>query len=254
MASRCRASRCSPLTELGFDVMGRRAVVAIRTLAGFAVLVDDEEVRLSQWGSRRARQLCKRLAAARGEPVAREQLIDLLWPDGNGSDRLGARLSVQLSAVRRILHGGVIADSASVRLDLRHVRLDVAELRDAMTAGDLCRVVGLYRGDFLPEDLYEDWAAAAREQARSAFMTACRRLARTEADNGHHERAVELTLSLLIADPYDDSAHQCVVVGLAAGGRLGEAQRAHRAYAGRMDELGVRSVPLAELVPALALR
>ena len=162
------ATRCGMGLTMAQTGPRRGADVTIRTLGGFGVVVDDEEVRLSQWGSRRARQLCKRLAAARGEPVPREQLIDLLWPDGAvRAERLGARLSVQLSAVRRILHGGVIADAASVRLDLGHVRLDVAELGDAMTQGDLCRAVALYRGDFLPEDLYEDSAGATREQARS---------------------------------------------------------------------------------------
>jgi DNA-binding SARP family transcriptional activator len=224
--------------------------VAIQTLGGFAVIVDREQVRLSEWGSRRARQLCKRLAAAGGQPVPREQLIDVLWPGDTSAERLGARLSVQLSAVRRILNGGVIADRASVRLDLCEVRVDIAELRNAMTAGDLRRAVDLYGGDFLPEDLYEEWTGSPRDQARSAFVTAARGLAVAAADRGDHAHAVELALRLLLADPYDDDAHRHLIVGLAADGRLGDARRAYDAYVGRMVEIDVRSAPLAGIVPA----
>ena len=55
--------------------------VEIITLGRFTVLVDDAEVPVSAWGSRRSRQLCKRLVTARGWPVTRDELIDLLWPD-----------------------------------------------------------------------------------------------------------------------------------------------------------------------------
>ena len=102
--------------QLGHRPRRDGAVTIIRTLGGFAVVVGDEEVPLPVWGSRRARQLCKRLAAARGQPVPREQLIDLLWPEDLGEQRLSARLSVQLSTVRRVLGGGVVADRDSVRL------------------------------------------------------------------------------------------------------------------------------------------
>jgi pimeloyl-ACP methyl ester carboxylesterase len=73
---------------------GRRPTVRITTLGRFAVTVDGQEVPVSAWGSRRARQLCKRLVAARGWPVTRDELFDLLWPDEIDRDRLGARLSV----------------------------------------------------------------------------------------------------------------------------------------------------------------
>jgi DNA-binding SARP family transcriptional activator len=109
-----------------------------------------QPVPTSAWGSRRARQLCKRLAVAAGAGVAREQLIDLLWPDEAGSEsygRLGARLSVQLSTVRRILGGGVIADRESIRLDGGAVRVDLVQFNDAIAAGRFGDAVALRRGE-----------------------------------------------------------------------------------------------------------
>ena len=69
----------------------------IITMGRFDVVVDGTSVPTSAWGSKRARTLLKRLVVARGWPVTRDELIEVLWPEGGDIDRLGARLSVQLS-------------------------------------------------------------------------------------------------------------------------------------------------------------
>jgi len=78
---------------------------AIKTTGGFAVRVGGEEVPSTAWGSRRAHRLCKRLAVAAGQPVPRDLLIEMLWPDEIDANRLGAGLSVLLSNIRRVLGG-----------------------------------------------------------------------------------------------------------------------------------------------------
>ena len=226
----------------------RGTAASIRTLGGFGVVVDGEEVPLSAWGSRRARQLCKRLTAACGHPVPREQLVDLLWPDEGGQHRLSARLSVQLSTVRRILGGGVIADRDSVRLDLSEVRLDLADVQAAVEAGDCRLVVQLYRGEYLPLDLYEDWAAETRQSTRMAFIRAASQLATAAMTAGDHDQAAALARKILTTDPFDEDAHRLLIAALLAGGHAGAARQAHGVYARRMDELGVPSVPFNELV------
>lgn len=216
-----------------------RAVTTIRTLGGFAVVVGDQEVPIAAWGSRRARQLCKMLAAARGRPVPREQLIDVLWPDGLASDRLSARLSVQLSTVRRILGGGIIADRDAVRLDLAEVRLDLDHLHQAAEAGDLAEAVHLYRGEFLPEDPFEDWATPARDHARRVYLRAAHGLVEQAVTAGDHERVADHAARIVLADPFDEAGHHRLIAALAAVGRLGEARHAYDAYALRMNELDV---------------
>ena len=162
-----------------------RPVTRIRTLGGFCVNRDGHDVAASSWGSRRARQLCKRLAAAAGSPVPREQLIDLLWPDDPETPgRLGARLSVQLSTVRRILGGGVIADRTSIRLDPTAVHIDIVDLEAAIQAGDFDAALSCYHGPFLPEDLYEDWTVVTRERAHASFVTAARQLVTPRTPTG----------------------------------------------------------------------
>ena len=225
-----------------------RTTATIRTLGGFAVTVGDQEVPLAAWGSRRSRQLCKMLAAARGQPVPRDQLAEALWPDEAGSERLSARLSVQLSTVRRILGGSIIADRASIRLDLDEVHLDIDDLHRSVESADLQRVIDLYRGDFLPEDPYEDWAAQARDQARRIYIRAAHVLAIEAANVGDHERVVDYAGRILTTDPFDERAHHRLIAALSASGRPGEARHAYDSYTDRMHELAVPCAELADLI------
>src|SRR5690606_35114307 len=165
-----------------------RPTIRVITLGRFAVEVDGQEVPTREWGSRRARQLCMRLVAARGWPVTRETLFDLLWPGETDRQRLGSRLSVQLSTVRRILRGGVIADRETVRLDLGQVDTDLEAFH---RAGDDDAVVAAFTGDFLVQEV-EDWVRGVRAEVRSRFVPAAQRAAATALAGGDHARAIEV--------------------------------------------------------------
>lgn len=228
------AVRTPPVARVG------RPQVRIVTLGRFAVEVDGAEVPTSAWGSRRARQLCKRLVVARGWPVTRDQLIELLWPDQPDDRRLGARLSVQLSAVRRVLGGGVVADRSTVALDLDEVATDLEAL---LRATDDRAVVDAFTGELLPEDRYEDWTTPVRRETASRFAGAARRLAESAVSEGEHLRAVELAQRVLALDPYDETAHDLVVRALVAAGELGRARQAHHDRAVALGELGIEVEP-----------
>lgn len=214
--------------------------VRILTLGRFAVEVDGDEVPTSAWGSRRARQLCKRLVAARGWPVTRDELIDLLWPDEGDRSKLSARLSVQLSGVRRVLGGGVIADRETVRLDLDEVSTD---LEDFFRATDDADIVDTYTGEFLPEDVYDDWTIGPRDEARSRFVAAARRLAVATSDTDP-TAAAAIARRLIEIDRYDETAHRLLIDTLTDAGEHGQARRAHDAYAIAMAELDIDVEPL----------
>ena len=209
----------------------------ISTMGGFAVRVDGEEVPQTAWGSRRARQLCKRLAVAAGQPVPRDVLIEMLWPDAPDGGPLGSRLSVLLSNIRRVLGGGLVADRAAVALDLSVVDLDLHRLLDALARGDDVAAVEAHAGRVLPEDAYEDWAIEADERMVRAVIGARRRLAAAATAT---DEIVRHTAAILDLDPFDERAHEVLVRALSAAGRAGDAARADERYRQRMAELGVR--------------
>lgn len=204
----------------------------VTTLGRFAVTVDGAEVPAGDWGSRRARTLLKRLVVARGWPVTRDELFELLWPDETDRHKLGARLSVQLSHVRRVLGGGVIADRDTVALDLGCVSTD---LDAALTAADDDERIELIAGEFLPDDRYDDWTAPMREQLRSTLAGALRRRHDGSAsdDAPSHAERIELARRLVEVDEYDPASHRLLIDALKAAGDATGARRA----ADRLTEL-----------------
>lgn len=218
----------------------RRQDVRVETMGGFRVLIDGSPVAANAWGSRQARLVCKRLAVAAGQPVPRDELTELLWPDELDQARRGARLSVVLSNIRRVLGGGIVADRDAVRLDVDAVSLDLVDLDGAIAAGDDSAVVAASRGPVLPEDAYDDWAIAARARAGAAVASARRRLATDAVADERWDEAAEHAWAMLELDEFDERAHEVLVRSLAAAGRRGEARLALERYRACMTELGVQ--------------
>jgi DNA-binding SARP family transcriptional activator len=200
----------------------------------------------------------KILVARRGEPLAREAVIGVLWPQESAASA-GAKLSVTLSTLRAILDPAKeqTADhylaSADGAVWLRTANLDVdvgTFLREADRAlahraagGDATELLAAaearYTGDFCPEDLTLAHLAGLREDARATYLTVLRCLAEAYAEQGDHETTTRCLLRLLAYDPYDEPAHLALVRALDRAGRYGEARRMYRGYTARMAELEI---------------
>jgi ATP/maltotriose-dependent transcriptional regulator MalT len=244
--------------------------VEIRTLGGFSVIRNGEAVTISEWRSKKARDLLKILITRRGRPLLREALMEALWPDEDPGP-LPKRLSVAMATARGVLDPErkfptdhfLAGDDASVRIDLSNVSIDVEEFLTEAAAGMallrrgrtqearevLAAAEASYAGDFLEEDLYEDWSTALREEARATYIVVARSLADAAAEMGDPWAAVNYRLRVLERDPYDEDAHLGLVSTLSAAGRHGEARRFYRAYVARMEELGVEPAPLPAPAP-----
>ncbi len=236
----------------------------IRSLGGFLVLRDGSPVPTSEWKSKKAKDLLKVLVARRGRPGPRDLFMETLWPE-EPPEKLANRLSVALSTVRAILDPEhrfeaehyIVADRSTIGLSAASVTVDVerfladghtglAVLRDGRDEEGLeilRSAESAYTGDFLEEDVYEDWAVPLREEARAVFASVAGALAQAALDSSDHDSAVRYYLRLLERDPFDEGAHLGVITALERGGRHGEARRWYRTYVTRMEELGVESTP-----------
>jgi len=229
--------------------------VRVECLGGFRVLRNGRAVQLGDWPSKKARDLLKILVARRCHPVARVQLLDLLWPDQDESVA-SPRLSVALSTVRSVLDPEkkypadhfVGADRATIWLDGDAAAVDVElflhDAREGLNTSDL-RLLraaeAAYSGDFLEEDVYADWAAGMRDEARALYV----RVARVLAERGpcDPDATAGYLLRILQRDQYDERAHLGLVAAYQASGAHGEARRAYRTYVQRMGELEVEPAP-----------
>lgn len=135
----------------------------------------------AEWNSRKARELLKRLVAARGAALSREVLMDALWPEESPA-RLGNRFAVAINVIRRALDPQrimptqhyLVTDAESVRLDVDNVEVDIERFLTLVTRDDeISRSAArrLYRGDAFSDEPYADWAARLREEAAYRYRT-----------------------------------------------------------------------------------
>ncbi|UIX29275.1 ATP-binding protein [Streptomyces sp. GQFP] len=178
---------------------GDPPVVTVSLLGGFGLSRDGTPL-TGNWRRSSARTVLKVLALAPGHRLHRERLIDACWP-GAEEAAAGRNLRAALHAARHVLESGLekgagrsylVADGEMVIL--RHVRVDVDEVRSALREGNrgaLAEAVGRLGQELLPEDRYADWLApyeaelvVLRERlARALPVTPERRL--PEAVNRH---------------------------------------------------------------------
>ncbi|GAB3252253.1 AfsR/SARP family transcriptional regulator [Nocardioides dilutus] len=241
--------------------------LVVRTLGSFAVLRDGVPLSVSDWHSRKVRDLFKILVARRGRALTRDAVLELLWPDSSDRDeQVRSRLSVTLSTLRRVLDPDrryavdhyVVADGRALALRTEHARIDlvgfldtVARAEDAADRDDwgvvdqlLAGAQAAYPGDFLEEDLFEDWAVDTREHARSAALRAGRLRVDGARSRADHEGAARHLEWLLGLDPFDEPAWLWLLDELRALRRHGEVRRQHARYSRRMREIGVVPRPL----------
>ena len=144
------------------------AGVTIGLLGGFSASAGGEAVPDGAWRLKKARELVKLLALARGHRLHREQAMDALWPDldpGAAANNLNQAVHV----ARKALGTGAIEGRDGL---LRLVaEVDVERFEEAGAAALRARSVqaaraalALYGGELLPENRYDDFAAAPREE------------------------------------------------------------------------------------------
>ena len=260
VAERIRAWCAEEANETG------PGAVRLRLLGGLTLEVDGAPVPHETWGSRKSRLLLARLVARRGRPVPREEVAGALWPDGDPS-RLGPRLSVELSKLRRALgpaREAIVADRGSLHLDPGGLDVDVWRFVDDATSGldavrsggdgsdRLRRADAAYTGDFLEEHPYEPWATELRDRARALAADVARALAGIAWSLGDAPEAARCWRRVLERDAWAEDAHLALVEILSSVGTHGEARRAYQAYVSRMEEIDAPIHPFPTLEPAPA--
>jgi len=208
---------------------GEGGVLEIRTLGQFEVLVDGISIPEERWPRHKTKELLKVLLTDPGRPFTFDQLVDALLPEANVETAIH-NIQARVSELRRVLEpelvkgrnsqfivnageGYAFAPKCGYRLDVEEFDsgLDAAHklaadgqwpeaierFEDALTA---------YRGDFLPENRYADWAEHTRSRLRNAYLEALSTQASCYAELGRHRQAIASCQRLLQLEPFRESA------------------------------------------------
>src|SRR3954470_14082579 len=222
--------------------MGAAPDLEIRLLGGFATRVGAQIVPSTVWRQRRAAAVVKLLALESGHRLHREHLLETLWPDFDpdsaANNLRGALHHARLGLERAGAPSGIFLarDGDQLVLGPRdQLVVDVEvfgeAVKDAWHSAEPAiaeRACALYAGDLLPDDPYEEWAAARREGLRASYLTVLNRLAGLHEERGELHHAIAAHERLLLTEPLDEAAH-AGIMRLTA--QLGHPQRALAHYA-----------------------
>ncbi|UUY03514.1 winged helix-turn-helix domain-containing protein [Svornostia abyssi] len=207
------------------------------------------------WLEQRPGQLLRVLIAHRGRVLTADEIADALWPDGG--PRSASTVRYLVHTLRSRLEAGresraespyITRHRGGYRLNPDHVTVDAdlfeREVRDGLSAhaadGNelarrlLERAIARYRGEFLAEDAYADWAMAERERLRDLQAQALRVLARMARADGALALAGERLAALSDLEPLDVEVHRELIALCLARGRRSEAARRHEAARRRL--------------------
>lgn len=237
----------------------------IHTLGGLRVRRGGELLPAKAFGRRQALTLFKLLLAHRGQTLTRDELCERLWP-GEEPEATQARLHVLVHDLRQTLE----PDPANPRVILREGEgyrfapqipcfLDVERLEELLHQGDSLdglaaletyrQALALYKGDFLADEPYADWAELERSYLRERAVGALFRMAGIAERMNRPREAQEAYRFVLTLDPWREEAYRALMQGLVESGRKREAKSLFSQYQTRMEREGLPIDPdLARLV------
>jgi len=207
------------------------------------------------WHRRRARALLGCLLSSSGRRLSREQVMELLWPDLD-IDIAANRLNGAVHELRQILEPEISRPAASRMLRLERDVLEIADssqiwvdaeafeslLKDANNCSDptetehlLEDAASLYRGSYLLEELYSEWAAPRRDALQRAWIGLLLGLANLRAERGALASAIETLDRLRTAEPTNETALQRLMVLLTRLDRRGEALQVYRQHIAMLE-------------------
>ena len=165
--------------------------------------------------------MVKLLSLAPGHSLPRERLLDLLWPDLGPGDLEQPALhparrppgpgragEPALSFLRTDGDQVHLYPGGEVWTDVGAFEAAAAEARRKRESQAYARAVGLYAGELLPEDPYEDWAAGRREELRRLYLSLLLEQAEVAQEAGDGEGEDAALTRAITADPAHEAAHQ----------------------------------------------
>jgi DNA-binding SARP family transcriptional activator len=235
--------------------------VRVRVFGGFEVVTPNGPIAERSWRKRKARLLFAMLVTLQGRDVARDQLMEHMWPDMDEA-RSRNNFYVVWSTMKRALAGevaGSVPDCFEtvgglcrslpefVSSDLDDFESIVRGLRRAEAVGGAddvllaCdRLAEVYRGDLLPGDLYEDWFAELRDRCRHTFCDALVSGVRILQERRETERAMDLLRRALAVDPWREDLYQLAMeLQISRGQRSGAIETYITCQSKLRNELGI---------------
>ena len=218
--------------------------------------VDSPEGPLSgKWLQQRPGHVLKYLVCERNRVVHAEEIAEALWP-GAGPTALNnvrhfihsLRDKLEPDRPKRAPSSFIAAVQGGYAIDRRRVQIDADEFEEAAKKGigaarrgaiaeaeaELGKALELYRGDFLADEPYAEWAYPERDRLRGITTQCLRLLATIFAKRDDIDGAASVLEQLAELEPYDAEVHRQLLTAWLRLGRRTEAARRFTSFRMRM--------------------
>ena len=214
--------------------------LAVYCLGSFRLALNGRPI--LNWRAGKARALFQYLVSHRSRPVAREAIMEALWPDADQSPA-GATLKVVVHRLRKALSRttdelDIQAAEDGYRLDAPNLWVDVEEFERLCAVGrrheslgqglaaaaSYAQAADLYGGDFL-EDVFDEWVILRRERLKDQYLRVLARLTDAAYANADYESCIERCQQILTHDPCREQAYRFLMLCYSHLGQRGRVQR-----------------------------
>ena len=209
----------------------RASALQVRFFGHFETFCNGEAVPLGRNG--KALAILKYLLAHQDRQVSQDNLMGWLWPESN-LKKARWSLNSAIHVLRKLLSScpssdnvnyilleeGYYSLSPTVRVETdvdefdacyeRGRRLERANRRQ-QAAAEYEKAIELYRGDYLAEDLYEDWTMVERERLINAYVDMLGRLAAHYMESGQPQESIRASYRLLEKDRCHEDSYRLLM-------------------------------------------
>jgi DNA-binding SARP family transcriptional activator len=236
------SSRASTLPTVAADLP-----LVISLLGDLCVRYQGEEIALGS--SKSGRAIFRYLVALPERSAPIDVLLETFWPQDEPQEARH-KLHIAVSTLRQALHEGLgsllegrdpiiylddryhLLPSLEVELDAdlfaRHVAAGLRlerEGRPDVAAAEYEAARALYRGDFLAQDLYADWAVAPRARYEEMYLTVLGHLADHYVEQQRYAEGVSCCRQILARDSFREDAYRQLMCCYSRMGRRNQALR-----------------------------
>ena len=208
----------------------------IVTLGRFEVWQNAKQVNRRALGQRRAGELLRLLLVSPGRMLARDAIIEALWP-GKSPAAMQTPFHQATSALRHALEPDLPDKFPSRYLEVEGGQVtlhlppgswvDWEAFEQNVREEKWEEALALYSGELFPSDRYADWAAERREWTTQCFLRAGLGAARQRLEGGQAEAALEACRRMLAIEPWYE---ETVLIGMRACLALNDRTGALRLY------------------------
>ena len=221
----------------------------IETLGAFRLFRGDSLMEENEWDRSQPKKLLKAIISYGGGRIPKEIIIDELWPEESprGAER---NFKTTLQRLRKSLEPFNHKDFGSSYIHLHdniifldpelcHVDADrflsllkMAEEKQKKGGGKevfpfYAEALEIYKGDFLPEEIYASWVDKKREGLRVKYIQLLGKMAGLYERRGTMRKAADCYKKAIQADPLIEESYQKLMTFYSSKGMYNEALRTY---------------------------